>query len=291
MKNIFVLGSCVSRDAFALDESKDCRLVGYLARTSFASSFHDQAVKGIDLSSIPSMFQKRMVENDLLKKTKSVLINTKFDWLVIDLIDERFSIFVSDEQEIITLSPELENNCKIDKEGSVLHPSSEEMMEYWKDGWGRFIDFATQNKFLHKIVLNKVFWTSQTDKEEKVVASAYQSWFDGNNRWLQKLYAHIETVGGVKVLEHPGELLIADSNHKWGLQPYHYTKPLYLHLLDYLGQMQAYQHALERGIIYTDFLPLTLETLPIQRHGMFDCEPLIFQGGRRLFCDHQSYSC
>lgn len=162
MDKLFILGSCVSRDAFALDEGSSYNIISYLARTSFASTFHNQSVKDIDLSKIPSSFQKRMVENDLLKQTAHALTHSKFDWLIIDLIDERFNIFVSDKEEVFTLSPEFSNNCIFDKPGRVIIPNSDEFLERWKKGWDNFIDLAKKHQFLHKIILNKVFWTNQT---------------------------------------------------------------------------------------------------------------------------------
>lgn len=279
MNKLFILGSCVSRDAFALDEAGSYDVSSYLARTSFASAFQNQPILDIDLSKIPSAFQKRMVENDLFKKTSHALTHTEFDWIIVDLIDERFNIFVSDNNEIFTLSPEFSNHCASNKTGKILIPNSDEFLEYWKKGWSNFIDLAKKNQFLHKIILNKVFWTNQTSSGGQVVSDLYQSWINENNRWLQKLYSHIETVGGVKTLDYPKELLIADVDHRWGLQPYHYTKPLYLYLLDYIDCLNVHQQSLEYNIVHTDYLPLSLDTLSIKKKNDTQYSPLVFQGG------------
>lgn len=281
MSKLFILGSCVSRDAFALDEGSSYDIVSYLARTSFSSAFDNKKIEDINLNTINSLFQRRMVENDLLKQTAHSLIHNEFDWLVIDLIDERFNIFVSDQNEIFTLSPELSNNCVLNKPGKVLIPNSSEFFELWKKGWDSFIDLAKTHQFLHKIVLNKVFWTNQTSSGGQVVSDLYQSWIDENNLWLQKLYSHIEKTSDIKIIEYPKELLKADTEHKWGIQPYHYSKPLYLYLLDYVERLETYQKALEENIIYTDYLPLNLDTLPIKRKNDTTYKPFIFQGGKQ----------
>ncbi|WP_425604491.1 DUF6270 domain-containing protein [Novilysobacter erysipheiresistens] len=31
-----------------------------------------------------------------------------------------------------------------------------------------------------------------------------------------------ETVSGVRFIDYPGELLVADTNHKWGISLFHY---------------------------------------------------------------------
>ncbi|HHW7475034.1 TPA: DUF6270 domain-containing protein [Mannheimia haemolytica] len=281
MNNLFILGSCVSRDAFTLDEGRSYNIISYLARTSFASAFHGLSVQDIDLSQIPSAFQKRMVENDLFKQADRALKHNEFDWLIIDLIDERFSIFVSDKEEIFTLSPEFSNNCIFDKPGKVLVPNSDEFFEWWKKGWDNFIKLAKKHQFLHKIILNKVFWTNQTYSGGQVVPDLYQSWIDENNLWLKALYSYIEKTGGIKILEYPKELLKADPDHKWGLQPYHYAKPLYLYFLDSIAHLNTYQKALESNIVHTDYLPLILDTLPIKRKNDSGYQPLIFQGGEQ----------
>ena len=67
---VFILGSCVSRDAFSLP-SDGLELVGYFARTSLASAFHPQvAPRSLAqlATAIPSSFQRRMVQADLDKR-------------------------------------------------------------------------------------------------------------------------------------------------------------------------------------------------------------------------------
>lgn len=281
MEKIFILGSCVSRDAFALEENSQYNIVSYLARTSFGSGFHHKKTEGLDLSPIQSAFQRRMVENDILKQTVHQLTHCEFDWLVVDLIDERFNLFLSETDEVFTLSPELENNCQYNKQGKILVSGSDDFLKKWKSGWDNFIALAKQHGFLHKIVLNKVFWTNQTDTGGKVVDDAYLSWINENNAWLAKLYAHIELVGGIKTLEYPPNLLIADSEHQWGLSPYHYSKPLYLHLLAYLGRLKQYwEDYSQNGIIHTDCLPLVLDDCPIKRKSSSTgtYHPWVFQG-------------
>lgn len=278
MNKLFILGSCVSRDAFALKEGANYNITSYLARTSFASAFHHNVVQGLDLSTIPSAFQRRMVENDVLKKTEHSLTHNQFDWLIIDLIDERFNLFASEQNEIFTLSPELSNNCHYDKSGKVIPSNSNEFFERWKEGWDKFIALAKQHNFLHKIILNKVFWTNKTVSDGNVVADTYQSWIDENNAWLGKLYTYIEQSSGIKVLEYPVELLKADDEHKWGLQPYHYDKKVYLHLLNYINHLNIYQKNLEQNIIHIDYLPLFMDALPIKKKNDSSYQPLILQG-------------
>lgn len=276
---VFILGSCVSRDAFELNEAKDFSIVSYLARTSFASAFHDHQVQDLDLSRIPSSFQHRMVESDLKKNASNVLVQSRFDWLVIDLIDERFNIFVSDNNEIFTLSPELINNCSVDKVGRVVQSNTDEFFEFWKSGWDKFIILAKKYNFLQKILINKVFWTNKTSAGQSVLSNNYQAWIDKNNMWLDRLYNYIEKNQDIRVLEYNKTLLKADSDHKWGLQSYHYDKPVYLHLIQYMKFLSACHKNIKNQIIHVDYLPLTIDLFKIKTIGEDRHESWIFQGG------------
>lgn len=238
MLKIFILGSCVSRDAFELAESKNYTLVNYIARTSFASAFHSKGVTNIDASLIKSNFQRRMVETDLKKLIAEMLLDTEFDYLIIDLIDERFDIYLSEDNEIFTCSPELIDNISINKHGKRISAGDDEFFQLWCKGWDAFIELARQHGFIDKIVLNKVYWTNETIDADKVVKEQYENWINSNNLWLAKLYAYIDQhAESIKITTYDTDLFLADKNHKWGLQPYHYQPQLYLEFLSQLDQI------------------------------------------------------
>ncbi|HEB9312306.1 TPA: hypothetical protein RZK28_001797, partial [Campylobacter coli] len=67
MKKICIFGSCVSRDIFEYDEQKHFELVGYYARSSFASLSSNAMIEQDVLDNIISPFQKRMVLYDMNK--------------------------------------------------------------------------------------------------------------------------------------------------------------------------------------------------------------------------------
>ena len=231
MKNIFILGSCVTRDAFELEVAKDYKIVNYLARTSIASSFHPAAVSHLNLSGVASPFQKRMIENDLFKKTKAELLKTEFDWLIIDLIDERFNLYLSEPGELFTLSSELMEQVDLPMRGETIKSGSDDFFKYWCDGWDDFVAFAKENNFAHKILINKVYWTNDLFGGGHVVDDKHKNWIDQNNFWLGRLYEYIVSHGGVQFLEYNQELFLADNKHTWGKQPYHYYEGFYIEFI------------------------------------------------------------
>lgn len=234
---VFVLGSCVTRDAFEFSEKDQFTVAGYLARTSIASSFQEKSITEYDTSVIQSAFQRRMVDNDLSKKTIDEIEKVDFDFLVIDLIDERFGVVKTFDGRYFTLSSEFKENILLGDDVKLLSPNDDELFDLWCQGWDKFIELAKLKGFHNKIVINKVFWSNK-DLNNEVVFPEYQRWIDKNNLWLKKLYAYIESSEDVKILSYPNEILRIDRYHKWGGQPYHYTASLYLEFLKQLIRLK-----------------------------------------------------
>lgn len=241
MNRVFILGSCVTRDAFELSQAQDFTVKCYLARTSIASSFSfKREHNDIDLTKVSSAFQKRMIINDLLKKTKFELLKHNFDWLIIDFIDERFDLFCYEDKSIFTLSAEFIDNVETPLEGNIIKSQTNEFFEYWRIGWDRFISFAEEYGFLHKVVVNKVYWTNDIFGGGKVVDGSYKGWIDKNNQWLDRLYNYVENKKNIQFLTYGEQELLAASDHKWGIQPYHYYQGFYI---DFLRQLQKLSYS------------------------------------------------
>lgn len=235
-KKVFILGSCVTRDALELADESCFKLSGYIARTSLASTFRNELVSNYDLSTIASSFQRRMVDNDLLKKTMTELINTDFDFLVIDLIDERFEVVDNGDGQYFTLSSEFKDNVILQEGVRILKPNDDELFDLWCQGWNKLIEMARLNNFYHKIIINKVYWSNK-DLSNELVFPEYGNWIDKNNQWLNRLYSYIEKLEDIKIISYPENSFFIDRAHKWGAQPYHYTNGLYIEFLNKLGQM------------------------------------------------------
>lgn len=231
---VFVLGSCVTRDSFELPEARQFKLVNYFARTSFASAFQEKSICGYDLSNIKSDFQRRMVENDLHKKTTEYLKSTEFDYLIIDLIDERFGIAMDSNGGLFTLSSEFKDNIVINDGLEIIDAGEDLFFEYWCKGWNDFIDIAKEHNFLHKIILNKVYWANVLDENNTPAFPDYVGWINRNNSWLDRLYSYIEQDGRINIISYSHNDFIVDKEHRWGIQPYHYTKSFYLKFLSKL---------------------------------------------------------
>lgn len=229
---IFVLGSCVSRDAFEL-QGHGLELAGYVARTSLASAFLTRAAPPSVRAKVPriaSRFQRRMVDLDLRKRALSMIEGTHFDFLLVDLIDERFNLArfggSNTAPELFTLSRELASVCGWT--GPVVAPGTNQHLAAWKRGVGRLLRAVPPAR----IVVNRAFWARGFDNGEPLDSQAL---ITESNRTLEIMYGYLERNGVGAVIDYP-DGIFADPGHKWGVAPFHYTTRMYELMI---AQLQA----------------------------------------------------
>ncbi|QNP41427.1 DUF6270 domain-containing protein [Lysobacter solisilvae (ex Woo and Kim 2020)] len=228
---IFILGSCVSRDALEQELGR-FELVNYLARTSMASvgmpKVEDDEVRH-KVAGIASPFQRRMLLNDLDKTTISLIKATPHDILLIDFVDERFNLLLSG-RSLFSLSGELEKSG-FEIEGRVaLAPDSDSFLSLWLAGLGRLLSEVDPAK----VVLNRAYWAERFPDGSD---ASSRGWIQRNNAVLQRLYDAVDKHWSLKRIDYPREIVLADPRHKWGVAPYHYTEAFYTHTLTMLDQI------------------------------------------------------
>lgn len=220
---IFILGSCVSRDAFELN-GHGLELAGYIARTSLASAFLTRPAPPdvrAKASRIASRFQRRMVDIDLRKRALSLIDGAQFDFLLIDLIDERFNLArfggSNTAPELFTLSRELASVSGWT--GPVVTPGTNQHLSVWKRGVGRLLRTVPAAR----IILNRAFWASRHENGELL---PNQELIAESNRTLESMYRYLERNGVGAVVDYP-DGISADPGHKWGIAPFHYSTRMY----------------------------------------------------------------
>lgn len=229
---IFILGSCVSRDAFEL-AGHGLELAGYVARTSLASAFLTRPAPPSVRAKVPSIasrFQRRMVDLDLRKRALPVIEDAHFDFLLVDLIDERFNLArfggSNTAPELFTLSRELAGVCGWT--GPVVAPGTNQHLAVWKRGVGRLLRTVPPAR----IIVNRAFWARAFDNGELL---ENQALIAESNRTLEIMYGYLERNGVGAVIDYP-DGIFADPGHKWGVAPFHYTTRMYELMI---AQLQA----------------------------------------------------
>lgn len=222
---VFILGSCVSRDALEFTGNGVLSIAAYLARTSMAS-IGMPAVKDTEVrqavAGLTSSFQRRMLLNDLDKSTLLFLSETSYDVLLLDFIDERFNL-VRDGSTVFSLSGELQNSGFKPQESRLVPPGSDTFLELWLTGLGRLLANVDEAK----IIVNRAYW-AESFPDGNPVSS--MSWIRNNNALLARMYTALTAAHpALQYVDYPADSIVANPAHRWGVAPYHYTNTFYSH--------------------------------------------------------------
>lgn len=231
-----IYGGCVSRDILNFDEAELIKLVSYNARSSLATLGSNNAAKNISkkhydsLLNIESKFQRRMVESDFNNQILESAGKGDYDLLLIDFLVDRFHL-AEIEGKLVTRSVEfLRSGIKPDR---VVNTFSDQYLKLWKEGVDNLFNTVNNTVGLEAIRINKVYWTSvATNPQDSMMLN--EKWdIEKNNAKLDVMYEYVENIlPPSSIIEVDKSLLIADSNHKWGLSPFHYTDDYYRKMLE-----------------------------------------------------------
>ena len=237
-KQIGIWGSCVSRDMFSFCEVEEI-LVDYRARSSLTGYGQIGLTVPLEFLNELSGFRKSTVIKDL---TKVPLPFPEMNFLLIDLIDERFGIFKKNET-FFSRSTYLEEVSGISelKAQMAFERGSEEHMEAFELGVRHLLNdcrthgvtpilhqsrWATKKQMEGIIIPYSVDEaTIQRTEKENQILGVMESYF-------VKMQPMIKTVCAA-------EFCIADSKHKWGLQPFHYAETYYHQIYSQLSQIMS----------------------------------------------------
>ena len=230
---IVIHGSCITRDIFRI-HPEGFEIVEYYAR-SCLSSVMAPAIE-LDNEHLPGLtsnFQKRMVINDFRKVMFQQLETHTFDYFLIDFIDERFNLLLSNSS-LVTKSAELINSKYLD-----LTPykfSEIRRLDYpigsWKADCDLYINRLIETVPPERIIIIKGKWA-----EKYLSASGELRDFNGINHfqigYIRKMNALMENyydylasrLPQAKLISYPPA--IAHELHEWGLSPFHYLADQY----------------------------------------------------------------
>lgn len=224
---ILILGSCISRDIFFYYPD-DFYIVDYFARTSIKSLISPPLYISEGDINLPSAFQKRMVVRDFNKYFWERLKIHDYNFILMDLIDERFDL-VEYDGSFITKSSELDNSGYLNDKSEYIKVISKKNygIGQWRCDLAAFLTKMNEYVKAENILMLKAYWASEY-KEEKGSNDTFapQIGVDNINRQLNEYYSSITELNpGISVIGTPQPL--ADKGHRWGLTPYHYVDEWY----------------------------------------------------------------
>ncbi len=237
--SLSIYGSCVSRDLLELDGKKlfNFQLGAYIARQAIVSSIAKKNdVNDSDIK-LDSAFQRRMVLSDFRKNAFDLLQQNKSEFLVIDLIDERFRI-TKHNDSVLTYSPYL-TECKYKKKYEFID-YQEAAGKYYFNGFNLDIylrEFCRRILEIydgHKIIIHKAKMLDFYKSNNGEYRNFDKNTINNNrvvNRRMNYVYDFLEREFGNPIVIDICDDYYADEKHKWGLAPMHYCEEYYKKVL------------------------------------------------------------
>nr|WP_281728349.1 DUF6270 domain-containing protein [Priestia flexa] len=235
-KKIDILGSCVSRDPFAMFEHQ-YEINNYFARTNVISLASKPMKISIYKILLDSNFQKRSVYNDLNKQFFKYLEEVQSNVLIIDLLSERLRLMKRGET-YFTLSDEFnKSNLMQELKGKAVVQKTDEM---WEAAAKQLVAKLNESKY-DQVIIHKAFWQERyIDANGDIQSFENIDEIHENNKKLDFMYKYLgENVSKASYLEITDEEIFADENHKWGLSPRHYETSYYEKFLNELKYVLA----------------------------------------------------
>jgi hypothetical protein len=218
---IFILGSCVTRDIFRVVDK--CQVVDYYARTTLCSLMSQPLeIKDINLV---SEFQRKMIRRDFEKTFFEDTKKADFDFLIVDLIDERFNILQCGKSLITKSSEFVNSGLETLYDFVKIYKGTNEFNDAWKRDAQLFSNKLQSIVPVEKIIIHEAYWAKQYTVDGKLKEYPNQNSIDCNNKILLEYYQTLKQFIPAKVVKN--KEFIGDAKHMWGLTPFHYTQDYY----------------------------------------------------------------
>ncbi|WP_282266845.1 DUF6270 domain-containing protein [Stenotrophomonas sp. PS02298] len=228
-RNFSIFGSCVTRDVFGFGQHSNL-VDGYVARSTIASAVSGQIEFALDsedvgFSSI-SPFEQRMIRGDIEKNCFSVLSESSAAEVIVDLIDERFSI-------IEVAGGYLTESASFVKAGLLqrLPDGAQKISFLSRDEVDRqaLVAFAGKLRQTGKrIFIHKAFWATSFVDNGQLLDFEKKDFYARMNDGLVWRYELLsDLLPEAAVLQAPADSRVSDPAHRWGLAPFHYVPSYY----------------------------------------------------------------
>lgn len=232
--NVFIHGSCVSRDTAEWFPSAGLDLLDYVARQSLVSTMSSKPEAWqstvIDEALVPSNFQRRAVEADLRAsgRTELALVAPQVDIILHDLVDERGG-FIRVDTGVVTNSIELARSNVLPTLGPdpvLVKFGSDDHFQSWSEAWAGYLSYLAEKGLREKLIVMEHLWADESIEGD--VFPFGTSNIDPNrmNSLLTRYYDTIRD-SGVTILTMPAELCVTTAEHRWGIAPSHYAAEFY----------------------------------------------------------------
>jgi len=225
-----IFGSCVTRDLFE-DPALRPTLARYASRSSLISAVAAPVALDPERVRLDSAFQRRCVIEDFDKCFLAELPSDRLDWLVVDLIDERFDV-------LRTAAAASYVTCSSAYRGAGLEQQDDfervrrltgEASELLERAAQRFAERVTAVLAPERVIVHRAHWMTRyrDGAELHDFAAERVDFAERHNAAVDQGYDVLErALGGRAQTIALNGGFVADANHRWELEPYHY-EPAY----------------------------------------------------------------
>jgi hypothetical protein len=224
---VAIFGSCVTRDLFE-PAIPHVELVLYGSRSSLISACAAPVQIEEDDVRLDSPFQRRCVVEDFRKTFLDRLEEAAPDRLVIDLIDERFDVLHM-AGSFVTRSSEFVRAGLDGLAGDAPSPVTRrdpQLPELYRSACRAFAERVSAVVPPEHVILHRARWCTRyrdatgvhAFPADRVVYCAEM------NRLMDRIHAELRHAfhGRARELSIDPRTALADGDHHWGLEPYHY---------------------------------------------------------------------
>jgi len=235
-----IFGSCVSRDIFGISE-RNTEVQNYFARSSVVSVMSEPVEVSLEDIVVESKFQQKMVKYDCNKEVLRALEKQDYDFIIIDFIDERFGVWRIKQngvQTYITASNEAKL-AGLDVRFGAERIFSSEKNKLWEGNCKKFANILYSFAEAGKVILHEAYWVKQYVENGEIFEfdSELANVIERNNKILSEYYELFKSLmpDTLKIISIDNA--VADMEHKWGLNPIHYTKEYYFEQMQYIDEI------------------------------------------------------
>jgi hypothetical protein len=220
-----IFGSCVTRDLFE-DPSLRPALARYSSRSSLISAVAPPVALDPERVRLDSAFQRRCVIEDFSKAFLAQLQADELDWLIVDLIDERFDVLRAPSSYV---------TCSSAYSGAGLdqHHDFERVRRLTGEAAALLedaaVEFAARVKAVlpaERVIVHRARWMTWYRYGAGLHAFMPDrvDFAEHHNAALDHAYDVLERElgGAAPTIALDRARYVADAEHRWGLEPYHY---------------------------------------------------------------------
>jgi hypothetical protein len=221
-----IFGSCVTRDLFE-DPALRPSLARYTSRSSLISVVAEPVALAAERVRLDSAFQRRCVLEDFDKRFLAELERERLDWLVVDLIDERFDVLRTPSSYVTCSSAYQGAGLEQEHAGFArVRRLTGEAATLLQDAVAAFVERVTAVLPPERVIIHRARWLTRFRDGDGVQAFPAErvDFARHHNAALDHGYDALEQQLGGRAasIALDAERYVADAGHRWALEPYHY---------------------------------------------------------------------